>query len=151
MLPWRYKTPFARQTVYPNTNINVKGRAKLFPPDKNIENSVLAQFADYLSPEVRTITVDDDGLLAGVSINPEEDETLCIGYIPFSLCQSLAHHTTIYFSQFQELISLDQVWISHHIMVRGSRSNSALCAYLEDYKCLRRRPTYLANCHRTLI
>ncbi|OQD92495.1 hypothetical protein PENSOL_c041G11473 [Penicillium solitum] len=67
-----------------------------------IENSVLAQFADYLSPEVRAITVDDDGLLTGVSTNPEE-ETFFIGYIPFSLCQSLAHCATIYFSQLQEL------------------------------------------------
>lgn len=83
--------------------IKVKGTAKLFPPDEDIENSVLAQFADYLSPEVRAITVDDDGLLIGVSTDPGEDETFFIGYIPFSLCQSLAHCSTIYFSQLQEL------------------------------------------------
>lgn len=53
--------------------IKVKGTAKLFPPDEDIENSVLARFADYLSPKVRAITVDDDGLLTGVSTNPEED------------------------------------------------------------------------------
>ncbi|CAI7578209.1 unnamed protein product [Penicillium discolor] len=83
--------------------IKVKGTAKLFPPDEDIENSVLAQFADYLSPKVRAFTVDDDGLLTGVSTNPEEVETFFIGYIPFSLCQSLAHCATIYFSQLQEL------------------------------------------------
>ncbi|KAJ5443048.1 hypothetical protein N7445_004799 [Penicillium cf. griseofulvum] len=54
--------------------IKVKGTAKLFPPGEDSETSVLAQFADYLSPEVRAITVDDDGLLTGVSTDPEEDE-----------------------------------------------------------------------------
>ncbi|KAJ5143656.1 uncharacterized protein N7515_002443 [Penicillium bovifimosum] len=47
--------------------IKVKGTAKLFPPQEDVETSILAQFADYLSPEVRAITVDDDGLLTGVS------------------------------------------------------------------------------------
>ncbi|CRL27456.1 Tyrosine-protein kinase, active site [Penicillium camemberti] len=83
--------------------IKVKGTAKLFPPDEDIENSVLAQFADYLSPEVRAITVDDDGLLIRVSTDPGEDETFFIGYVPFSLCQSLAYCSTIHFSQLQEL------------------------------------------------
>ncbi|KNG91705.1 hypothetical protein ANOM_000253 [Aspergillus nomiae NRRL 13137] len=55
--------------------VKVKGSAKLFPPDEDIEILILAQFADYLSPEVRTVTVDDDGLLAGVSTDPEEDDT----------------------------------------------------------------------------
>jgi hypothetical protein len=36
-----------------------------------LQTSVLAQFADYLSPGVRAITVDDDGLLIGVSTDPE--------------------------------------------------------------------------------
>ncbi|KAJ5420535.1 hypothetical protein N7465_003054 [Penicillium sp. CMV-2018d] len=31
----------------------VKGTAKLFPPGEDVETSVLAQFADYLSPETR--------------------------------------------------------------------------------------------------
>jgi hypothetical protein len=44
--------------------IKVKGTAKLFPPDEDVEIPILAQFADYLSPEVCAITVDDDGLLA---------------------------------------------------------------------------------------
>ncbi|KAJ5516957.1 hypothetical protein N7527_008517 [Penicillium freii] len=38
----------------------VKGTAKLFPPGEDVGTSGLAQFADYLSPEVRAITVDDD-------------------------------------------------------------------------------------------
>ena len=83
--------------------IKVKGTAKLFPPDEDVENLVLAQFADYLAPGVRAITVDDDGLLTGVSTDPEEDATFFIGYIPFSLCPSPADCSTIYFSQLQEL------------------------------------------------
>jgi len=83
--------------------IKVKGTAKLFPPDEDVENSVLAQFADYLSPEVRAITVDDERLLTGVSTDPKEDDTVFVGYLPFSLCQSLADCSTIYFSQLQEL------------------------------------------------
>ncbi|KAJ5205027.1 uncharacterized protein N7498_005906 [Penicillium cinerascens] len=83
--------------------IKVKGTAKLFPPQEDVEISILAQFADYLSPEVRAITVDDDGLLIGISTDPEEDDTFFIGYIPFSLCYSLADCPTIYFSQLQEL------------------------------------------------
>ncbi|KAH8429391.1 uncharacterized protein LDX57_007055 [Aspergillus melleus] len=83
--------------------IKVKGTAKLFRPEEDVEVSVLAQFADYLSPEVRAITVDNDGLLTGVSTDPEEDDTFFIAYLPFSLCQSLANCSTIYFSQLKEI------------------------------------------------
>ncbi|KAJ5468929.1 hypothetical protein N7475_006681 [Penicillium sp. IBT 31633x] len=83
--------------------IKVKGTAKLFPPDGDVETSILAQFAGYLSPEVRVITVNDDGLLTGVSTDPEEDDTFFVGYIPFSLCPSLANCPTVYFSQLQVL------------------------------------------------
>ncbi|CAI7621807.1 unnamed protein product [Penicillium bialowiezense] len=83
--------------------IKVKGTAKLFPPEEDVETSVLAKFADYLSPEVRAITVDDDGLLTGVSTDPEEDDTFFIGYLPFTLCQSLADCSTVYFPELQEL------------------------------------------------
>ncbi|CAG8362974.1 unnamed protein product [Penicillium salamii] len=83
--------------------IKVKGTAKLFPPEEDIVTSIIAQFADDLSPEVRAITVDDDGLLTGVSTDPEEDDTFFVGYIPFSICQSLADCPNIYFSQLREL------------------------------------------------
>lgn len=65
--------------------MKVKGTVKLFPPDEGVEipHAVLAQFADYLSPEVRAITVDNDELLTGVSTDPEEDDTFFVGYIPF--------------------------------------------------------------------
>lgn len=31
--------------------VKVKGTAKLFPPDEDVEVPIFAQFADYLSPE----------------------------------------------------------------------------------------------------
>ena len=83
--------------------IKVKGTAKLFPPEEDRELSILAQFADYLSPEVRAITVGDDGLLTRISIDPEEDGTLFLVYPHFSLCGSLADCRTIQYSELQEL------------------------------------------------
>ncbi|OQE23283.1 hypothetical protein PENFLA_c011G03506 [Penicillium flavigenum] len=83
--------------------VKVKGTAKLFPPEEDRELSILARFVDYLSPEVRAITVDDDGLLTGVSTDLKEDDTLFPAYIPFSLCRSLADCRTIQYSKLQEL------------------------------------------------
>jgi hypothetical protein len=79
--------------------VKVKGTAKLFPPEEDRELSILAQFADYLSPGVRAITVDDDGLLTGVSTDLEEDDALFLTYIPFLLCESLADCRTIQYSK----------------------------------------------------
>jgi hypothetical protein len=79
--------------------VKVKGTAKLFPPEEDRELSILARFIDYLSPDVRAIIVDDDGLLTGVLTNPEEDDTLFLAYIPFSLCGSLADCRTIQYSK----------------------------------------------------
>ncbi|CRL18232.1 Tyrosine-protein kinase, active site [Penicillium camemberti] len=83
--------------------IKVKGTAKLFPPDGDVELSILAPLADYLSPEVRAITVDDDGLLTKVSTDLEEDDTMFIAYPPFSLCGSLSDCRTVQYSKLQEL------------------------------------------------
>ncbi|KAB8264377.1 kinase-like domain-containing protein [Aspergillus pseudonomiae] len=83
--------------------VKVKGSAKLFPPDEDIEIPILAQFAGYLSPEVRTVTVDDDGLLAGVSTDPEEDDTPFVAYPPLSVAGSLADCPKIQYSDLQEL------------------------------------------------
>ncbi|KAJ6019703.1 hypothetical protein N7522_001770 [Penicillium canescens] len=83
--------------------VKVKGTAKLFPPEEDRELTILAQFADYLSPEVRAVTVDDDGLLTGVSTDLQEDDTLFLAYIPFTLCESLADCRTIKYSKLQEL------------------------------------------------
>ncbi|GAB1190965.1 hypothetical protein APSETT444_000133 [Aspergillus pseudonomiae] len=70
---------------------------------EDIEIPILAQFADYLSPEVRTVTVDDDGLLAGVSTDPEEDDTPFVAYLPLSVAGSLADCPKIQYSDLQEL------------------------------------------------
>lgn len=65
--------------------VKVKGTANLLPPDEDIEISILAQFADYLSPEVCAVTVDDNVLFVGVSTNLEEDNTPFFVYIPISI------------------------------------------------------------------
>ncbi|KAJ5171143.1 uncharacterized protein N7500_003926 [Penicillium coprophilum] len=83
--------------------IKVKGTAKVFPPDGDVELSILAPLADYLSPEVRAITVDDDGLLIDVSTDPEEDDTMFMAYPPISLCESLRDCRTIQYPKLQEL------------------------------------------------
>lgn len=83
--------------------IKVKGTANLFPREEDRELSILARFADYLSAEVRAITVDDDGLLTEVSTDQEEDDTLCLAYIPFSLCESLSNCRTVQYSNLKEL------------------------------------------------
>lgn len=83
--------------------IKLHGTTKLFPPEEDKELLILAQFADYLSPEVRAITVDNDGLLTGVSTDPEEDDTLFLAYVPFSECKSLADCRIVQYSQLQEL------------------------------------------------
>ncbi|KAJ5386917.1 kinase-like domain-containing protein [Penicillium cosmopolitanum] len=76
---------------------------------KDIEVPILAQFADYLSPEVRAVTVDEDGLLVGVSTDPEEDDTPCFAYIPLSAAGSLANYGTIQYSKLHELDPLGPV------------------------------------------
>jgi hypothetical protein len=81
----------------------VKGTAKLFPPDEDIEVPILARFADYLSPEVRAVTVDDEGLISEVSTDLVEDDTMFVGYLPFSITESLHDCRTNQYSKLKEL------------------------------------------------
>lgn len=83
--------------------IKVKGTAKLLRPEEDVEVLILAQLMDYLSPEVRAITVDDDGLLTGVSTNPEEEQDYFLAYLPLSMVGSLADCRTIQHSKLREL------------------------------------------------
>ncbi|KAF1851058.1 uncharacterized protein K460DRAFT_328609 [Cucurbitaria berberidis CBS 394.84] len=83
--------------------IKIKGTAKLFPPEVDREAPILAQFADYLSPEVRAVTVDEDGLLSGISTDPIEDDTMFVPYLHVSTFGSLAACRTIQYSKLQEL------------------------------------------------
>ncbi|KAJ4286285.1 hypothetical protein N0V90_013319 [Kalmusia sp. IMI 367209] len=83
--------------------IKVKGTAKLFPPEEDVEVSTLARFADHLSPEVRAVTVDDEGLISEVSTDPSEDDTTFVGYLPLSTTKSLHGCRTIQYSKLQEL------------------------------------------------
>ncbi|KAI7763043.1 hypothetical protein LZL87_011186 [Fusarium oxysporum] len=83
--------------------IKVIGTAKLFPPEEDVEVPILAQFADYLSPKVRAVTVDDEGLIVEVSADPEQDDTGFIGYLPFTATKSLHDCRTVHYSKLQEL------------------------------------------------
>ncbi|KAH7159243.1 hypothetical protein DER46DRAFT_663217 [Fusarium sp. MPI-SDFR-AT-0072] len=81
--------------------IKVIGTAKLFPPEEDVEVPILAQFADYLSPKVRAVTVDDEGLIVEVSADPEQDDTGFIGYLPFTTTKSLHDCRTVHYSKLQ--------------------------------------------------
>jgi len=81
----------------------VKGTAKLFPPEEEIEVSILSRFADFLSPEIRAVTVDDEGLISGLSTDLEEDGTMFIGYPSFLTTEPLHDCRTIHYSKLQEL------------------------------------------------
>lgn len=83
--------------------IKVISTAKLFPPDEDVEVPILARFADCLSPKVRAVTVDDEGLISEVSTDLEEDDTMFIGYLPFSTAASLHDCRTIQYAKLQEL------------------------------------------------
>ncbi|KAJ5714110.1 uncharacterized protein N7483_011291 [Penicillium malachiteum] len=83
--------------------VKIKGTAKLFKEDQDIELSIFAPFADYLSPEVRSITVDDDGLLIGVSTDSGEDNSPYVAYPPLAICDTLSYCRKIQKSELQEL------------------------------------------------
>ncbi|TVY52485.1 Shaggy-related protein kinase theta [Lachnellula cervina] len=83
--------------------VKLKGTSKIFPPDENHEIRILAQFVDCLSPEVRAVSINDDGLITGVSTDPEEDETIWVPYFRFATIPSLADCRTIQHSKLQEL------------------------------------------------
>ncbi|KAJ5712397.1 hypothetical protein N7493_008865 [Penicillium malachiteum] len=83
--------------------IKIKGTSKFFPPEDDAQTSIFAQYLDYLSPEVREITIDNDGLLTGIPTDPDVDETEFTAYMPCSLCNHLANSPTICFSQLREI------------------------------------------------
>ncbi|KAJ5353223.1 hypothetical protein N7452_002197 [Penicillium brevicompactum] len=83
--------------------IRLKGTVKLFPPEEDVETMILPPLADYIAPEVCAISFNDDGLLTGVSTDPEDDDSGFIGYLPLSLCPSLVDCPTVLFSQLSEL------------------------------------------------
>ncbi|RAL62671.1 hypothetical protein DID88_004514 [Monilinia fructigena] len=83
--------------------IKIKGTANLFTSDEYKEIPILAQFADYLSPEIRAVEIDDDGRICGVSKELGEDESWFVPYPPFSIAKSLAGCRTVKHSQLKEL------------------------------------------------
>ncbi|KAL3469309.1 kinase-like domain-containing protein [Aspergillus californicus] len=83
--------------------VNLRGTAKVFPLDEDLEVQTLANLADHLSPKVYAISVDDDGLLTGASTDLEDDRSLFIAYLPLSMCPSLASCRTVLYSQLKEI------------------------------------------------
>ncbi|KAL4955374.1 hypothetical protein BDW69DRAFT_193246 [Aspergillus filifer] len=65
--------------------IKIKGTAKVLRPEEEVQVSVVQRFIDYLSPDVHAITLDDDGLLTGLSTDPEDDDTPYLPYLPLSM------------------------------------------------------------------
>jgi hypothetical protein len=117
--------------------IKVKGTAKLFPPSEDIEVLILARFADYLSPEVRAVTVDDEGLISEVSTDLKEDDTMFIGYLGTLNCKNS--------------IGLDQVLTYQHTtanpeFLKRLPLNSILLESLEDCRWHGMNSTYLKVC-----
>ncbi|KAF2761200.1 hypothetical protein EJ05DRAFT_256170 [Pseudovirgaria hyperparasitica] len=83
--------------------IKLKGTAKLFPPNEDVEVPILARMADLLSPEIRAVTVNDEGLIVETSRDPEEDDTMFIGYLPLSSYKFLHGCRQIQYSKLKEL------------------------------------------------
>ncbi|KAF2254154.1 hypothetical protein BU26DRAFT_417711, partial [Trematosphaeria pertusa] len=75
--------------------IKVKGTAKLFSPKENVEVTILGRFVNYLLPEVRAVTVNNEELISKVSTDLEEDNTFFIRYLPFSTTKLLYDCRTI--------------------------------------------------------
>ena len=108
--------------------VKIKGSVKLFPPDEDKEVPIIAQFADFLSSEVRAISVDEDGLLNGISTDPEEDDIPFVAYPPISAVESLADCRRVRYSKLQELDRLgpgvdllsyeDESGISHNVVFK---------------------------------
>ena len=83
--------------------VTIHDTAKRFPPEADAEVEIFAQYADLLSPTVRAITVDDDGLLVGISTDPKDDCTPFVPYFRYSTLDSLADCRTIRYSKLHEL------------------------------------------------
>lgn len=83
--------------------IRIKGTAKLFPRGEDVEVSILERFMDYLSPEASAVTVNDDGLISKVTTDLEDDDTVFVGYLPFSAVESLHDCRTVQYSKLREL------------------------------------------------
>lgn len=90
--------------------IKVKGTAKLFPPEEDLEVPILAQFADYPAPQIHAVTVDNEGLISEVSTDPMEDDTEFIAYLPFSTTESLHSCRTVNYSRLQEIDRLGPIF-----------------------------------------
>lgn len=112
--------------------VSIKGTAKLFRPEQCIEEQIMARFADVISSNIYSVTVDDDGMMTGFSDDPKEDITHFVAYLPFSIVKSLADCRTIQHSKLQELDRLgpdidlssyeDEHGVSHKVAFKYNTS-----------------------------
>ena len=83
--------------------LTIKGKVEQFPPFEDKEPLIIARHIDNLSPSVHAFTVDDEGLLVGVSTDEKDDRTFFISYPRFSDVESLADCRTVTCSQLKEV------------------------------------------------
>ncbi|RDL31987.1 Uncharacterized protein BP5553_09389 [Venustampulla echinocandica] len=81
----------------------ISGSTTFMPPDEDLEIGFLKRHINHLAPNVRSITIDDKGLLVTVSSDPEDDATLAPHYPRYSSVQSLQDCPTIELSKLTEL------------------------------------------------
>lgn len=74
-----------------------------FKPDEGDELQIFAPLADCLSPEVRAVDIDNDGLMTGFSKDLKEDETIYLPRFCFETVPSLPECDTIQYSKLQDL------------------------------------------------
>ncbi|GAB7350081.1 hypothetical protein MBLNU459_g0748t1 [Dothideomycetes sp. NU459] len=81
----------------------VIGSTNLLPDEGDVGIEFLKRYIDQLAPSVRSITVNDDGLLVSVSSDLKDDVTNALHYPRFCSSQSLQDCSSINFSDLKEL------------------------------------------------
>ncbi|RDW93957.1 uncharacterized protein DSM5745_01279 [Aspergillus mulundensis] len=81
----------------------IKSHIKFLPPFGEVKIPNLANILDVVSPQVTELSFDGNGLLTGVSTDPEKDQTWLLANLPFSLCTSLADCRVVNYTELQEL------------------------------------------------
>ncbi|KAL3421445.1 hypothetical protein PVAG01_07890 [Phlyctema vagabunda] len=103
-------------------SIKITGTAKIFPWVSNEELEFLGHFMDFLSPEVRSVSVDDDRLITELTTDPKEDGSLVTPYPRLSTVETLAGCHTIQFSKLEEVDRLGKgVDLSSYVDESGAR------------------------------
>lgn len=81
----------------------IRGTIKVLGVMEGKECAVLSKFVDQLSPEVKAVSVDDDGLLTAISNDLKDDQTWHLPFLLFLLVKSMLPCSTMKYSELQEL------------------------------------------------